>query len=241
MSTRHKPSEVKKMMNSNALLNRSFLPLALLLLSALPPGLARAEDDHAHHRPAPAFKSQALGGLTLPDVTLHDQDGNEVRFVSDLVAGKVVAVNFIFTTCTTVCPPMGATFGKLQELLGATAGGEVEMISVSVDPVVDTPQRLKAWSDRFGRQPGWTLLTGDKPTIDRLLKALQVFTPDKGDHAPIVLVGDARHDNWTRAYGLAPAAQLAEMIEGLLMIKEPPMIKEPLQPSKVSAPQEEGR
>lgn len=203
-------------------LKRSLLPLALLMLAALPPGLARAEDDHAHHHPTPAWKSQALGGLTLPDVTLHDQDGNEVRFVSDLVADKVVAVNFVFTTCTTVCPPMGAIFGKLQQLLDDDSAGGVELISVSVDPVVDTPQRLKVWSDRFGRRPGWTLLTGDKPTIDRLLKALQVFTPDKGDHAPIVIVGDARHDRWTRAYGLAPAAQLAEMIEGLLADLEVP-------------------
>ncbi len=204
------------MIHKTLQLKASALPLAFALLASMLPRTAGAQDDHAHHHPAPAFESQALGELDLPDVTLRDQDGNKVRFVSDLVTNKVVAVNFIFTTCTTVCPPMGATFGKLQQLLGDTAGREVEMISVSVDPVVDTPQRLKVWSERFGRQPGWTLLTGDKPTIDRLLKALQVFTPDKGDHAPIVLVGDARRDSWTRAYGLAPAAQLATMVEGLL-------------------------
>ncbi|NIT75739.1 MAG: SCO family protein, partial [Thermoplasmata archaeon] len=75
---------------------------------------------------------------------------------------------------------------------------------------------LKAWAEKFGRQPGWTLVTGSKPEVDKLLKALKVFTPDKNDHSPIVLVGDEGRDEWTRAYGLAPPAKLAEAIQAFL-------------------------
>jgi protein SCO1/2 len=157
--------------------------------------------------------AQSLDGLSVPDVPLIDQDGKAVHFYSDLVKDKVVAMNFVFTTCTTICPPMGATFAKLQKLL---AGKDVHLISVSIDPATDTPERLKAWAGKFGAGPGWTLVTGDRNEVTRLLKALGVFTAAAGDHSPLVLLGnDARH-RWTRAYGLAPPAKLAELIDQLI-------------------------
>jgi protein SCO1/2 len=203
----------------------SFVPaiLTLTLLLATPL-LAEGEhchghDSHGQHaapETADPTRTVDVGEMSIPDVTLLDQDGEEVHFYTDLVEGRVVVVNFVFTTCTTICPPMGANFAKLQRLLGDRAGSEVEMISVSVDPAVDTPGRLKEWGDRFGREEGWTLVTGTKPDVDRLLKALKVFTPDKDDHSPIVLLGDDAEGRWTRAYGLAAPAQLAGMLDELL-------------------------
>ena len=143
------------------------------------------------------------------------QDGDTVRFYRDLVEDRVVAINFVFTTCTTVCPPMGAIFGQLGERLGDRAGRDVHLISVSVDPATDTPERLAAWAARFGRRPGWTLVTGDKRTIDSLLKALEVFTPDFADHAPVALLGNDAVGAWTRAHGLASPAKLAAILDGL--------------------------
>ncbi|HSS78257.1 MAG TPA: SCO family protein [Thermoanaerobaculia bacterium] len=158
---------------------------------------------------ATAPEAQPLGGLNVPDVSLIDQDGRPVHFYSDLVKDKVVAMNFVFTTCTTICPPMGATFAKLQKLL---AGKDVHLISVSVDPATDTPERLKAWAGKFGAAPGWTLVTGDRNEVNRLLKALGVFTAGVADHSPLVLLGNDAAHRWTRAYGLAPPAKLAELI-----------------------------
>ena len=157
----------------------------------------------------------AIGELAIPDLALVDQDGQSRRFVSEVLAGRKVAINFVFTTCTTVCPPMGATFGRLQDLLGERLGPEVTMVSVSIDPVVDTPERLAEWSARFGRREGWTLLTGPKPEVDRLLKALQVFTPDATDHAPTVLLGDPTSGRWERAYGLASPQQMVFLLDAL--------------------------
>ncbi len=118
-------------------------------------------------------------------------------------------MNFVFTTCTTVCPPMGAIFGKLQRDLGERASRDVHLISVSVDPVVDTPERLKAWRQRFGTDLGWTMVTGEKTEVDKLLKSLEVFTPDFADHSPTVLVGNARTGSWKRAYATCTGSSTA--------------------------------
>jgi protein SCO1 len=156
--------------------------------------------------------NQPASGTSIPDVILVNQDGQKVRFRSDLVAGNIVAVNFIFTTCKGICPPMSANFAKLQEQLGARAGNGVELISVSVDPQVDTPERLLAWRKTYGGGRGWTLLTGKKQDVDVLLKALEVFAADKSNHSPFILLGDGRVGKWTRVHGLTAPEQLAETI-----------------------------
>ncbi len=157
-------------------------------------------------------EAKPLAGLNIPDVKLVDQDGKAVHFYSDLVKGKVVAMNFIFTSCTTICPPMGASFAKLQKIL---AGKDVHLISVSVDPATDTPEHLKAWAGKFGGGPGWTLVTGDRNEVTRLLKALGVYTAGAADHSPLVLLGNDPAHRWTRAYGLAAPVKLAELIDEL--------------------------
>jgi protein SCO1/2 len=186
-----------------------------LLAAAVP---AAAQEGHEHHRRMAAAApektaAEAVEGLRIPDVQVIDQDGHARRFHTDLVKGRVVAVNFVFTTCTTICPPMGAGFARLQKLLGDRAGKGVHLISISVDPVTDTPERLKAWGRKFGAGPGWTLVTGERDEITRLLKALGGFTPNVNDHSPLVLLGNDARGHWTRAYGLAAPARLAELIE----------------------------
>jgi protein SCO1/2 len=158
---------------------------------------------------------------SIPDVSLIDQDGKPVHFYSDLVQGKVVMMNFIFTSCTTICPPLGATFAKVEKLLGDRAGKDVRLISVSVDPATDTPERLKAWQRKLGGGPGWTLVTGDKDNVTKLLKGLGVYTPSLGDHSPLVLVGNEAQGRWIRAYGLAPPAKLIELIDGIAKVPSP--------------------
>ncbi len=195
-----------------------FAPLLAATLLATPAALAQqASDPHAQHHQM--MKKQDSGNLetvppmNIPDLVVLDQDGNERRFYTDLVKDKVVAVNFIFTTCTTICPPLGATFGRLQQLLGERAGRDVFLLSISVDPVIDTPPRMKAWGAKFGAGSGWTLVTGPKQTIDKLLSALGLPAGPKEDHPPLVLIGNEAAGLWTRAYGFSSANRLVELIE----------------------------
>src|SRR5581483_10910822 len=112
--------------------------------------------------------------ITMPDVTLTDQDGKAVH-LNALVQDKIAVIDTVFTSCTTICPMMGANFTRLQKLLGPRAGSDVLLISISVDPVTDTPERLRAWKEKFHAGPGWVLLTGSKPDVDSVLKTLQMF------------------------------------------------------------------
>lgn len=151
--------------------------------------------------------------MRFPDVELVDQDGRRVRFYTDLIRGRVVAINFIFTTCTTICPPLGATFARVQRDLGERTGRDVHFISISVDPAVDTPERLKAWGAKFKAGPGWTFVTGAKPQVDELLRALAASTARPEDHSPTVLIGNDPAGQWTRTYGLAKPSQLIKLID----------------------------
>lgn len=198
-----------------ALRHAASLVLVLLLGAVLAvPGALAQHDHHAPPTPAeggPGGPAESLDALTIPDVTLVNQEGEAVAF-QELIAGRIVVINFIFTTCTTVCPPMGANFGQLQKQLGDALGSEVALISISVDPVVDTPERLKAWSQKFGARPGWTLLTGPKRDVDTLLRALEAFTADKTDHTPFLLLGKPDAGTWTRVHGFTPPAKIAELL-----------------------------
>lgn len=149
----------------------------------------------------------------IPDVELVDQDGKTVHLYSDLVKGRVAALSFIFTTCTTICPLIGANLGRLQTELGESLGEDVELISVSVDPATDTPQRMKTWGAQFGAKAGWDLLTGDKETVEQLLKAVGLFTPDIQNHSPFLLLVNDRTGDWTRINALeTPPNKIAELL-----------------------------
>ena len=150
--------------------------------------------------------------MNVPDIELLDQNGRKIHFYSDLVKGQTVVINFIFTTCTTICPPLGATFARVQKELGDKVGRDVRFISISVDPATDTPERLKAWGAKFHAGDGWTLLTGNKPQVDELLRALGAFSARREDHSPTVLIGNDAHGAWARTYGLANTSQLVQII-----------------------------
>ena len=165
--------------------------------------------------------TEAGDALRIPETTVLDQDGRRLDFYKDLVKGRTVAINFIFTTCTTVCPPMTATFRRVQQLLGERTGSEVSLISVSVDPTTDTPERLKAFAEKFKAGPGWTFVTGGKSEISALLRALGAATPDKTDHTATVLIGNEPAGHWTRTYGLSPASTLVKVIDEASAHKAP--------------------
>ncbi len=160
-------------------------------------------------------KASQTGKMTIPDLELLNQDGKRIRFYSDLVKDKVVVINFIFTTCTTICPPLGATFARVQKEMGERVGRDVHFISISVDPATDTPERLKAWGQKFNAGSGWTFVTGDKPGMNQLLKALASSSARPEDHSPTIIIGNEAKGQWTRTYGLAKPSQLVKIINDM--------------------------
>ena len=159
----------------------------------------------------PGDVALSFSSAKIPNTRILDQNGKQLNFYNDLIKGKTVAINFIFTTCTTVCPPLTATFRKVQQT-AVERGLDVKLVSVSVDPVVDTPERLRAFAEKFKVDQGWTFVTGDKGEIDSLLQSLGVAVTNKNDHTPMILIGNDSIDYWTRAYGLSSPSKLVDLL-----------------------------
>ena len=161
-------------------------------------------------------KEPARSKMVIPDVKVLDQHGNALNFYSDLIKDKTVAINFIFTNCTTICPPLAANFARLQKEMGDRIGKDVHLISISVDPVTDTPERLKAWGAKFKAGPGWTFVTGEKQEMDKLLNALGAAVSKREDHTPAMIIGNDSKGVWTRTYGLAKIPQILGVLNNVM-------------------------
>jgi protein SCO1/2 len=157
---------------------------------------------------APLFADNSFTP-SVPDVEVVTHEGKTVHFYSDLVKGKVVALNFIFTNCSTICPASGAMFANLQK----QSRRGVHFISVSIDPTTDTPRKLTAWSRQFRTQPGWTLVTGKQSAIDQIVKAFGATTARPQDHQPLTIIGSDATHLWTRFYGLPGSDKVNALVD----------------------------
>jgi cytochrome oxidase Cu insertion factor (SCO1/SenC/PrrC family) len=155
--------------------------------------------------------SSAFSSSKIPDAQVLDQNGKQLNFYSDLIKGKTVAINFVFTTCTAICPSLTATFRRVQQD-AAARGVDVKLISVSVDPTTDTPERLNDYAAKFKAGPNWTFVTGDKARIDSVLSGLGAAVSNKNDHTPMILIGNDPSDYWTRAYGLTSPTKIVDIL-----------------------------
>lgn len=144
----------------------------------------------------------------IPDLEVTTHEGKTVRFYSDLVKDKVVAVNFVFTNCSTICPASGALFASLQN-----QHERIHFISISIDPTVDTPKKLAAWSRQFRKNDHWTLVTGTQANIDQIVKAFGASTARPQDHVPLTIVGSDVTHLWSRLYGFPGNEQLAKLVD----------------------------
>lgn len=165
---------------------------------------------------ARADAPRAAAEVTLSDAPLVDQDGAPAKFRSEVIGDRIVVVDFVFTTCTTVCPVLTSIFAQLQQRLGDRLDRGVRIVSVSLDPVRDTPARLKAYASKYGAGPGWTWLTGNQEDVERVLRGLGAYTPDFSAHSPMVLVGDGRSGAFTRFNGFPVQERIVEKVDELL-------------------------
>lgn len=152
------------------------------------------------------------------NILLRTHHGKPVRFYDDLVKDRAVMINLMYTDCPKICPGNSLRLARLHDLLEHWMGREINILSLSIDPVVDTPERLKAYWEAFGAKPGWTFLTGDFDEIDRLRRQLGVYDldpvidADKTQHSGVLTIGNDRTDRWIALPILMHERQLAETI-----------------------------
>ena len=184
------------------------------------------EDNSAVHGAHTAMKMDGQVDQHLNiDVQLHDlelvtQDRKRVRFKSDVIADRLVAMTFVYTTCTTVCPVYNAIFSQLQDLLGERLGTEVVLVTMTLDPARDVPRRMKKEAKKFKAKPGWVYLTGKKQNVDQVLRGLDAYFADFTQHPPMAIVGDGRTGIWKRFNGFPQAERLLAMIDALEAARE---------------------
>ena len=205
-----------------------FLSAVILLLGVIsfsvkaqdqPPGQKlKPLEPSSLQQPEPAASARVRSPAEkyFSDVELINQDGEKMRFYSDVLKNKVVVINTFFTTCTGVCPPINRTLERMQEALGDRLGKDAFLVSMSVDPETDTPSRLKEYSRRFHARPGWIFLTGKKENVDWALYKLGQYVETKDNHTNIIIIGNEPKGLWKKAFGLAKADELMKIVEDVI-------------------------
>jgi protein SCO1/2 len=169
--------------------------------------LAHDEKKHADVWPPSHQYERTVRSYAIPDIALVDAHSRPVRLRELLASDDPVMVNFIFTTCGTICPVMVKVFADVPSRLGADAKS-LRMISISIDPENDTPARLKSYAMNFGEGQRWHFLTGRLQDIKTVQLAFDSYRGDKMNHEPLTLMRHARAKSWVRIDGFATPDEL---------------------------------
>jgi protein SCO1/2 len=170
-------------------------------------GEAEEADPHAHHHHHHQAQTEttfvrSVVEYALPDVELVRADGTAVRFPQDMDDGRPVVLQFIYTTCTAICPMLSQTFSSFQKKLGDEVD-RVRMVSISIDPEEDTPDRLTEYAARYRAGPQWSYYTGTLEASVAVQKAFQAYYGDKMNHRPVAFLRAAPGKPWVRLEGFA--------------------------------------
>lgn len=192
--------------------------MVMLALLCIGTSTVRAQEVPAPQQPAAPKAPEPIENKAqkyFTDTVLLNQNGERVRFYTDLMKDKTVVIDTFFATCQASCLPMNRNLAQIQEGLGDRLGKDVNILSISVDPGVDTPTLLKAYAKKLNAKPGWYFLTGDKESVDFILKKLGQFVDDKNNHMNIFLIGNDRTGLWKKAFGLAKSEELMKVVESV--------------------------
>ncbi len=194
--------------------------LALLAVAALAvAALAVAAVHGGDTSEADGFSSSPQGSRWgkdyLPNVEVQNQDGKTFRFYDDLIKDKLVVINFIYTSCTDICPLTTARLAQVQEKLGDVVGRDIFMISITIDPEHDGPAELKRHADAFQVGPGWQFLTGKPEDIAKIRYKLGERSRIKAEHRHELLLGNGKTGEWSRDSAFGDLDRVAFNIRSL--------------------------
>lgn len=178
----------------------------------------KGHDSHAAHHAAMKKASYQVSDVDydIPDVELLDHSGAAIPLRELVDSEDPIALNFIFTTCTTICPVMTVTFAQMQNLLGTDAE-RLQLVSISIDPEYDRPDVLRTYANQFRAGDNWSFLTGDTSDIVAVLRSFDSYTGSKMSHRPVTLLKRPDEDSWTRIDGLANGESLAMEVSTRLL------------------------
>jgi len=150
------------------------------------------------------------------DLEVIDQNGRKLRFYSDVLKGRVVLINFIFTNCPDACPMVTHKLMQVRNLMVPAIKDDVWFISVSVDPERDTPEAMKEFAQKQGvDESRWLFLTGDKKNLEFIVKRLGQYTQEVEAHSTLMLAGNDRTRHWTRVMPMVPPEGVAQQLRAL--------------------------
>jgi protein SCO1 len=190
---------------------------AFVVVGLLGPALAHNSKDHASPAPGASSEAYKISAKTyaVPDVVLIDSEAKPINLRELLAAKDPVMVNFIFTTCTAICPVMSKVFSDVPAKLGGQAKN-LRMISISLDPERDTPRELKAYAKSFQASDRWKFLTGSTQDIKTVLLAFDSYRGDKMNHEPLTLMRQSPGKTWHRLDGFATPDELVREYRKIL-------------------------
>ena len=149
---------------------------------------------------------RTIESYTAPDVVLVNQDGVKIRLRELLQSNKPVIIDFIFGTCTTICPILSTSFVNLQNKLGADSQ-KIHLVSITIDPENDSPRVMKEYLKRYRAKPGWDFLTGSRADIDKVMHAFDAYVTNKMSHIPLTLIQSPEDGKWIRIFGLMGSSE----------------------------------
>lgn len=207
------------MSERSPLLRRRPLLAALLALTTGPAAtgaaLAAGGHDHSQHAAPPVSIQRSEQRLQPAAVTLQRADGRRVALASLLDDGRPVMLNFLYTSCTAICPVTAQVFAEVREQLGPQRDA-VNVVSVSIDPEQDTVARLADYARRFDAGTHWTFLTGSSADSVAVQKSFRAYQGDKMNHVPVTFLRAAPGQPWVRLDGFATPRQLLAELRPML-------------------------
>ena len=151
--------------------------------------------------------TRATVAYIVPDVELEAHDGTAVELASAIGADRAVMVNFVFTSCTTICPVLSSSFAEVNRRL-QSSGEEVNLYSISIDPDYDTRDKISEYARRVGAGGSWLFLRGSAADTFRAEKAFDTYRGNKMNHLPLTFMKPAGTDKWVRLEGFPSAQQI---------------------------------
>ena len=152
------------------------------------------------------------------NVELIDQNGQRLEFYDDVLKGNIVVISFIFTNCQGACPLMTRNLTMIRDMLPSKVRDEIQFISISLDPVRDTPAAMKEFAQTHDAdQERWLWLTGQPDNVNLITKKLGSYTDELEAHTTTLIAANVRDAHWTK---IAPNVPPRGVVERLRMLVE---------------------